>query len=136
MDRRSLLKLSLLGIAGAATPTLVTAKNTNSMAGGLFYTRENPGRWAKKVDSHFPVMEKMAEGKIKVVTSHPMDEYKHYIVKHMLLDQDFNFIAEKMFDPTKDKVAISTFDIGSYKGKLHVLSVCNQHDTWMNTTSV
>ena len=78
----------------------------------------------------------MADGKIKVVTSHPMDEYKHYIVKHMLLDQDFNFIAEMMFDPTKDKVAISTFDIGSYKGKLHVLSVCNKHDTWMNTTSV
>ncbi len=138
MDRRSMLKLSLLGVGGALAPTLVTAKTTNTapMAGGLYYTKVNPGRWAKKAGGHFPMMKKLADGKIKVVTSHAMNDYKHYIVKHMLLDKDFNFIAENMFDPTKDKMAISTFDIGSYKGQLQVLSVCNKHDTWMNSVSV
>ena len=136
MDRRSLLKLSMLGVTTAAVPTLVTAKSTGHMAGGLYYTKEQPGRWSKKATGHLPVIEKKADGKIKVTTGHEMNPHKHYIVKHVILDQDYQFIAENMFDPTKDKVAVSTFDLGSYKGNINVLSVCNKHDTWLNTASV
>ncbi len=138
MDRRALLKLGLLGVSGVAAPTLVSAKGSGPapMAGGLYYTRENPGRWSKKIGGHFPLVEKLQGGKIKVMTSHAMNGYEHYIVKHMLLDKDYNFITERMFDPMKDKVAVSTFDLGSYRGELHVLSVCNKHDTWLNTASV
>ena len=138
MDRRSMIKLGLLGISGIAAPTLVSAKGAAPapMAGGLYYTKENPGRWSKKAAGHFPIVKKLKDGKIKVMTSHAMNDYKHYIVKHMLLDKDYNFITEHMFDPTKERVAVSTFDLGAYKGELHVLSVCNQHDTWLNSISV
>lgn len=136
MDRRSLLKLSMLGVAGAALPAVVSAKNTGSMAGGLYYTKENPGRWSKKVAGHMPAIEKLGGSKIKVTTGHEMNPYKHYIVKHVILDKDYQFITEHMFDPTTDKLAVSTFDLGTYEGQLHVLSVCNKHDTWLNTTSV
>jgi superoxide reductase len=138
MDRRSLIKLGLLGISGVAAPTLVTAKGAAAapVAGGLYYTKENPGRWSKKAAGHFPIVEKLKDGKIKVMTSHAMNGYEHYIVKHILLDKDYNFISEHMFDPTRDKVALSTFDVGSYTGKLHALSVCNKHDTWLNSVSV
>lgn len=136
MNRRTLLKLSLLGAAGAATPSMVSAKETGSMAGGLYYTKEHPGRWAKKVTGHLPVIEKLGGSKIKITTGHEMNPYKHYIVKHMILDKNYQFLAEHMFDPTKDKVAVSTFDLGTYEGEVNVLSVCNKHDTWLNTTTV
>ena len=136
MDRRALLKLGLIGTAGAALPKVASASKSSSLAGGVYYTKTAPGRWAKKIGGHFPSVEKMAGSKIKVVTGHEMDGYKHYIVKHIVLDHDNNFIAEKMFDPMKDKSAVSTFDLGSYKGEIKVLSVCNKHDTWVNSTMV
>jgi len=136
MDRRALLKLSLLGATGAVLPKVASASKMASPAGGIYYTKSAPGRWAKKVGGHFPNVENMSAGKIKVVTGHAMDGYKHYIVKHIVLDKNNNFIAEHMFDPMKDKAAISTFDLGSYKGEIKVLSVCNKHDTWVNSTMV
>ena len=136
MDRRALLKLSLLGSAGVILPKVTSASNMASPAGGLYYTKSAPDRWAKKVGGHFPSVEKMLDGKIKVATGHAMDGYKHYIVKHIVLDKDNNFLAENMFDPMKDKVPVSTFDLGTYKGEIKVLSVCNKHDTWVNAIRV
>jgi len=136
MDRRSLLKFGLIGAAGTALPTQALASKPSSLAGGVYYTKTAPGRWAKKVGGHFPAVEKMPGGKIKVTTGHEMDGYKHYIVKHIVLDSNNNFIAEHMFDPMKEKAAISTFSLGSYKGEIKVLSVCNKHDTWVNSTTV
>ena len=138
MDRRALLKLGLIGTAAVALPKAASAgkMGMSPMAGGLYYTKENPGRWAKKVGGHLPAVEVMGGGKVKVVTGHAMKAHAHYIVKHMVLDKDFNFITENMFDLTKDKAAVSSFDLGGYKGKIHVLSVCNKHDTWMNTATV
>jgi len=136
MDRRSLLKFSLLGATAATIPNVVLASKMAAPAGGIYYTKIAPGRWAKKVGGHFPMVEKISGGKVKVVTGHAMDGYKHYIVKHIVLDKDNNFLAEKMFDPMKDKAPISTFDLGSYKGEIKVLSVCNKHDTWVNSIMV
>ncbi len=143
MNRRNFIRTAT--VASAATliaPSLVNAKTTtptNNMAGGVYFTKENAGRWAKKVGGHLPMIEqsqKYNKTHLKITTAHEMNAYQHYIVKHILLDQDFNFIAEKLFDPTKDNIAVSDFNIGDYKGTLHVLSVCNKHDTWLNSTVI
>ena len=65
-----------------------------------------------------------------------MKGYEHYIVKHIVLDKDYNFITEKVFDPAKDKAPISEHDLGAYKGEVNVLSVCNLHDTWLSVATV
>ena len=95
-------------------------------AGGLFYTEDAPGRWKEKVAGHLPNAELVSDSsdlKVKVVTSHPMDGYNHYIVKHMLLNQDLEFIAEHMFDPSKDAVPVSEFSLGHIR-VVYMWSVC------------
>jgi len=150
MDRRKFMRFAFGGAAagvaaGTLAPTRVLANASNSasrtskMAGGVYYTKESPGRWAKKVGGHLPnieVVKSDSDAVVKIVTAHGMDPYAHYIVKHMVLDSDFNFIAEHMFDPTKDKAPISEISVGTYRGVVNVLSVCNKHDTWLNTAEV
>ena len=144
MDRRRFLSYSLTsGILAGAVPKLFAAKSKtpleSELAGGVFYTKENPGRWSKKSGSHLPqiaVTVKNGKNIVKVITAHPVNGFKHYIVKHILLDKDFKFIAEKMFDPEKDKTPQSSFELENYKGKIYVLSVCNKHDTWENFTEI
>ena len=109
------------------------------MAGGVYFTKAQPGRWNKKVGGHLPNIEVVRSDRgsvLKVVTAHEMNAYAHYIVKHIVLDKDFNFIAEQMFDPAKDKAAISEISVGAYRGVINVLSVCNKHDTWLNMAEV
>ena len=111
----------------------------SKMAGGVYYTKEAPGRWTKKAPTHVPEIEKKAAGgkiEIHVVTHHGMKAWEHYIVKHMLLDKDFKFIAEKLFDPTKDKKPESTFTLDSYSGPLYAVSMCNLHDVWVNVITI
>jgi len=121
--------------AGIVAPTSVIASEPSpSMAGGVYFTKESPGRWSKKVGGHLPVVEvtkKEGSTSIKVVTPHEMKGVEHYIVKHVVLNDKFEFIAEKMFDLAVDKAPISEFDLGSYTGRVNVLSVCNKHDTWL-----
>jgi len=141
MDRRQFIQVGLVGTAGALViPKMVLAQIPDSpMAGGVYYTEKAPGRWSKKVALHLPSIE-IEKGKdalsVQVRTSHPMDGYEHYIVKHVLLDKNFNFLDENMFDPTKDKAPFSTFKLQSYEGALYALSVCNKHDTWLNMVEV
>ncbi len=142
MDRRSFIRIGMAGAAtGIIAPKIVLAGamgqkvSQNSMAGGVFYTRESPGRWAKKAGSHSPILQKTDTG-IKVVTGHPMQQGKHWIVKHVLLDSDFKFIAENIFNPAKDKAAISTFSINGQSGAVYALSVCNLHDSWLSVLEV
>lgn len=146
MDRRKFIRTAFGGAAaGLIAPSLVMAGSNKSaasssmMAGGVYFTKANSGRWAKKVDGHLPNIEVLkSEGStvVKIVTAHEMDFYGHYIVKHVVLDSDFNFFAENMFDPTKDKAPISEISVGNYRGVINVLSVCNKHDTWLNTAKV
>lgn len=142
MDRRAFIRLSMAGAAtGIIAPKLVLAGplgekiSSNPMAGGLFYTKESPGRWAQKAGSHSPIIEKTASG-VQVVTSHPMDPGKHWIVKHILLDNDFKFIAENIFDPSTHKAAISEFKLSGQSGAIYALSVCNLHDSWLTVLEV
>ncbi|HAJ92065.1 MAG TPA: hypothetical protein DCO71_05535 [Gammaproteobacteria bacterium] len=142
MDRRSFIRISSAGAAtGIIAPQIVLAGSlgkkisNNAMAGGVFYTKESPGRWAKKAGSHSPIIEKTDSG-VRVVTGHPMKQGEHWIIKHMLLDSDFKFIAESLFNPGTDKAAISNFSLSRQTGAVYALSVCNLHDSWLSVLEI
>jgi len=142
MNRRSFIRIGMAGVAtGTILPNIASALATDDtlssskLAGGLYYTKESPGRWSKKAGSHSPIVSKTDAG-VRVLTGHPMIANKHWIIKHILLDKDFKFIAENMFDPAKDKVAMSNFDLAEQKGLVYALSVCNKHDTWVTAITV
>ena len=141
MERRDFIGLSVAGVGASLLSSKLVAAETGqqSMAGGVYYTKENPGRWSKKIAGHLPNIEIQRNGgkiTVQVVTAHGMDGYKHYIVKHVLLDQDYNYLDEKMFDPMKDEAPISSFELKNYKGTIYALSMCNKHDVWMNEAKI
>ena len=142
MERRDFIRLSVAG-AGASliAPAMATAEASKPVppAADLYYTKEAPGRWAGKVATHLPNIgiSKTADSvTIKIVTPHEMKGYEHYIVKHVLLDKDYKFLNEHMFDPTKDSVPVSEFTLKNYTGAIFALSMCNKHDVWVNTAEV
>ena len=138
MKRRNFIRLSIASIGGgivAPTMALATSEKQAKGASDIYYTKEYPGRWSGKVATHLPNIEIEKAGgnvTVKVVTPHEMKGYEHYIVKHVLLDQNYKFIDEHMFDPTKDTAAISTFTLHDYTGPIYALSLCNKHDLWLN----
>ncbi len=101
MDRRNFIRFTAYG-AGAAiiAPKLLIAGQSTTMAGGLYYTKDAPGRWRKKAAGHLPNIEmdkKTGSTTVRVSTLHEMKGYEHYIIKHILLDKNFKFVAEKRF---------------------------------------
>lgn len=139
MERRDFIRLSVAS-AGASliAPTLAVAAGDEQATASrdIYYTKEAPGRWAGKVATHLPTIEiTKAEDAttVKIVTPHEMKGYEHYIVKHVLLDKNYKFIDEHLFDPTKDSAAISTFTLKNYSGAVYALSLCNKHDLWLNS---
>ena len=142
MERRNFIRLSLATIgAGVVAPTLALANSEKPVKGAsdIYYTKEDPGRWSGKVATHLPNIEIENAGgnvTVKIVTPHEMKEYEHYIVKHVLLNQNYKFLDEHLFDPTKDTAAISTFTLHDYSGPIYALSLCNKHDLWLNAAEV
>lgn len=141
MERRDFMRLGALGaVGGLFLPALVRAAPAGlTGAGGLFYTKDAPGRWKGKEATHTPsIAVTKADGTatVIVVTPHEMKAYEHYIVKHVLLDKDFGFLGEHMFDPTKDKQASSFHKLEKYSGTLYALSFCNKHDLWLASAEV
>ncbi len=138
MKRRDFIRTGVAGglltglapLAGAGTDPL-----ESPLAGGVFYTAAHPGRWARKVGGHAPRIT-TAGGRVKVVTKHGMHGYKHYIVKHQLLDADFKLIGERMFDPDKDEAESEYALPAGYKGRIYALSLCNKHDLWVTAAEV
>ena len=135
MNRRNFIKFSAVGVTASVVLPAAASACTSEMAGGVYHTQDAPGRWSGKVGGHLPVIE-VSGKKIQVTTPHEMKGYEHYIVKHIVLNDKYEFVAEKMFDPMNDKVPVSTFDLGDYSGRIYVLSVCNKHDTWLNSAEV
>ena len=145
MNRRNLLQLTLASAAASvAAPRLAAAeeapKPAPSMAGGVYFTSDHPGRWSKKVKSHVPQIEKTVgpDGALtlKITTNHKQYGYEHYIVKHVLLDGSYDFLAETMFDPEKDD-AVSTYKLpDGYSGPVYALSMCNKHDLWLAEATI
>ncbi|MCB1865703.1 MAG: hypothetical protein KDG50_09755 [Chromatiales bacterium] len=140
MNRRGFVRMAFAGAAaGIVLPRQVLAEGMPGMAGGVYYTKDAPGRWSKKVAGHLPQIEaqKGAAGvTIQVVTPHEMKGFEHYIVKHTVLNQDFGFVNETMFDPNKDTTPLSRYELGAYSGRIYVLSMCNKHDVWLNAADV
>ncbi|MDD2723175.1 MAG: desulfoferrodoxin family protein [Methylovulum sp.] len=141
MKRRDFIQLSATGLATSLiAPTMAQAESSQTVAtADIYYTKESSGRWSGKAATHLPNIEVgKADGKVvvKVVTAHEMKGYEHYIVKHVLLDKNHQFIAEKMFNPMEDKAPISTFTLDSYSGTLYALSLCNKHDLWLSSVEV
>ncbi len=136
MDRRHFIQFGLAATAsGLVVPTASLAAGSRTTAGGLYYTQDQPGRWAAKAGGHVPqVSLQKGQGStlVEVVTPHEMKKYEHYIVKHILLDKDYQFLAEKLFDPTTELQPRSEFKLDNYSGPLYALSVCNKHDTWLS----
>ena len=142
MERRDFIRLSVASVgAGIVAPTMVLANSEKQIKGAsdIYYTKEDSGRWSGKVATNLPNIEiKKTGGKVtvNVVTAHEMKGYEHYIVKHVLLDSNHKFLDEQLFDPARDKAAISTFTLQDYSGTLYVLSMCNKHDLWLNGAEV
>ena len=104
------------------------------LAGSFYYTKSKPGDNENVVQSHSPLLE-INENTLSVYTPHEMKGYDHYIIKHIVLDNRFNIISEKVFDPSKE-TPISKHNIMGYEDKLYVLSVCNNHDTWVDVIKI
>lgn len=140
MDRRHFVRLGLAGsAAGLVLPTVTAHAEADALAtplaGGFYYTKEKPGRWAEKAAGHSPVVE--VSGKLVLVTTpHEMKGHEHYIVKHLLLDAKMNVLGETLFDPAKDNAAISQYELKDFSGAAYALSLCNKHDLWVTAFTV
>lgn len=141
MKRRDFIRVGVAGSAGALfvpkelMAGMVEPALKTKLAGGVYHTAEAFGRWNKGVsEHHLPDLDKKGSS-LHVVTHHPMNPYGHYIIKHQMLDAKFNFITEKIYDPTSDKPETS-FDLSGHKGMVYVLTMCNVHDLWVNGTEV
>ena len=142
MKRSQFITLGIAGISGAvfAPKRVIADVSTDPKAGGVYYTAEAPGRWSEKVGSHSPKIS-FTKGEdtsvtVKVENAHPQNEFVHYIIKHQLLDSDFNYIDEVLFDPTAGEEPISEFKLEGYQGKLYALSFCNIHDVWLDSVEI
>lgn len=140
MKRRELIRFSLLGVGAAVLlPRRICAGPSvhvgGPLAGSVYYTRESPGLWDGMVPEHLPRLE-VTQGPggsavVTVSTQHEMDGYRHYIVKHKLLDAKFRVLGQKSFDPDKDRPVSRYSLLPGYRGPIYALSMCNRHDLWL-----
>lgn len=132
INRRYFLKGSFLAATGLVVlnPSKTFADDDHKYS-GIVYTKDNPGKWSKKVKSHAPIA--TVEGnKITVKTMHGMSE-PHYIVRHTLVGKDGIVLADKTLYPT-DK-AVSVFELDKAPKSFFVTSFCNKHDLWVSEYS-
>lgn len=136
MNRRTFLTSA--AATAVLASTLDNARASEQATCGLppkniFYTKENPGRWEKKVGSHVPKLE-IKDGKVTLTTPHPMSE-EHFIVRHSLLLADGTVVGSKTFTYKDSPVSEYELPVG-YKGVVFGTSFCNQHDFWLTETTV
>ena len=133
--RRDFLKKTVLVAGGlvAGNSAKVQASPGNCLA-GVIYTKDNPGKWAKKVGGHAPIVN--VEGKkVTITTKHGMSE-KHYIVRHTLVSADGKVLGVKTFYPSDSK-AVSTHVLSVGAGsRFYATSFCNLHDFWLTEFGV
>ena len=135
IDRREFLKTSAVAASAVAVASSVPvfAGDTAAPHAGIVYTEQQQGKWEGKAGSHAPKVT-VAEGKVAVVTEHPMTE-PHFIVRHTVVLEDGTVIGAKTFSHT-DKPE-SSFDLpAGYKGKACATSFCNLHDLWVTKFTV
>jgi len=135
IDRREFLKTTAVAASAVAVASgaKVFASETAVSHAGIVYTEPQQGQWEGKAGSHAPKVT-VADGKVSVVTEHPMTE-PHFIVRHTVVLADGKVIGGKNFSHT-DK-AESSFDLpAGYKGKACATSFCNMHDLWVTEFTV
>ncbi|PLX09623.1 MAG: hypothetical protein C0598_11800 [Marinilabiliales bacterium] len=136
-NRRKFLKTTLVVAGGMAiTPAAMAAKKStkNDSTKGIIYTKDDPGMWDEKVDSHAPIVEREGN-KVTLTTDHPMSA-RHYIVRHTLVTDDGQVIGSETFYSNFPE-AVSSYEIPEgYKGKLYATSFCNKHDFWVTEFEV
>ncbi len=133
-NRRDFMKTSLAITAGVVATNITPAfANKPSFTKGVIYTKDNPGKWAKKVGGHLPIV--TVDGKkVTIETKHGMSE-KHYIVRHTLVSGNGEVLGERTFYPSDEK-ALSVFKIEVEHSVLYATSFCNKHDLWVAEFSV
>ena len=133
-SRRTFIKSSVVTASIIAMSRVLPAQASGNVFSGIVYTKNNPGKWEKKVGSHLPSI--TVEGsKVTLDTKHPMSE-KHYIVRHTLVLENGTVAGSKTFYPDVKK-AISSYELpAGYKGKIYGTSFCNLHDFWVNEVTV
>ena len=107
--------------------------DNSSFTKGIVYTKDNPGKWAKKVSGHLPVVTVDGE-KVTIETEHDMAEY-HFIVRHTLVSGNGEVLGEKTFHHSDEK-ALSVFEIAGKHSVLYATSFCNKHDLWVAQFSI
>jgi len=133
-SRREFIKGSVVAASLLTLGKVLPAKASAKTLNGVIYTKDNPGKWGKKVGSHLPSIT-VENSKVTLETKHPMSE-KHYIVRHTLVLEDGTVAGAKTFYPDT-KNAVSIFDLpAGYKGKIYGTSFCNLHDFWLNEAMV
>jgi superoxide reductase len=135
IDRREFLKTSAVAASAVAVASSapVFAGDPAPSHAGIVYTEQQQGKWQGKAGSHAPKVT-VAEGKVSVVTEHPMTE-AHFIVRHTVVLADGTVVGGKTFSAA-DKPE-SSFDLpADYKGKVCATSFCNLHDLWVTTFTV
>ena len=133
-DRRVFLKTSAVAVSALA---LAGTRSSLAAEGcavpGIIYSKDNPGRWAKKAGSHAPVVTVNGD-KVQVETRHPMAD-AHFIVRHTLVLADGTVVGAKTFTPADKPVSTYTLPKG-YKGEVYATSFCNLHDFWLTKTAI
>ena len=64
-----------------------------------------------------------------------MRGFEHYIIKHVIFDENLHIIGETVFNPEKD-VPISRHNIRNYQNTIYALSLCNKHDAWLKAIDI
>jgi len=132
-SRRTFIKTGIAATIGAAVAAPLLAQNNKPAfeidLSGLIYTKEKPGMWKNKEESHVPQI-KIDGNQITLTTDHGMSE-THYIVRHTLVDKNQKVIGATTFSPADKPVSTYTIPEG-YKGTLYATSFCNKHDFWAN----
>ncbi|WP_143814733.1 desulfoferrodoxin family protein [Magnetofaba australis] len=139
ISRRALIQAAAVtgvGVVASAAPARAMQPVDAKMAGGVYYTAAYPGRWSGKAASHAPriTVTPQADGAkaVEIVTEHKMHGYKHYIVKHVLLDANYGFLDETVFNPESDEAKSTHTLPPGYTGPVYALSMCNLHDVWLS----
>ncbi|PHQ71920.1 MAG: hypothetical protein COB93_01975 [Sneathiella sp.] len=60
-----------------------------------------------------------------------MDSYNHYIIKHVILNDNFEFAGEQAFNPETDS-PISEYNITELNSAVYVILPCNKYDARLN----
>jgi superoxide reductase len=94
-SRREFLKSSVVAASVLALGRALPVQASVDKLSGVIYTKDDPGKWGKKVGSHLPSI--TVEGsKVTLDTKHPMSA-KHYIIRHTLVLEDGTVVGAKTF---------------------------------------